>query len=184
MIVRPSPLLCELHAHTTWSDGALTIRELVDLYGRSGFDVLAVTDHTVRDARHVCAGIWPRYHDAIEAERERAARLYGLLLIAGIELTYDDADPLRAAHAVALGLHKFVGVEAGLDQALAAARGHGAALIAAHPNHPDDIGAAHGRTARFAAEWRELRGAVDRFERARGVLRQHFGKAAGGLFRR
>jgi predicted metal-dependent phosphoesterase TrpH len=43
-----SPLLCELHAHTTWSNGALSLRELVDLYGRSGFDVLAVTDHTVR----------------------------------------------------------------------------------------------------------------------------------------
>ena len=47
---------------------------------------------------------------------------------------------------------------------MAAARGHGAALIAAHPNHPNQLGAGHGRTARFAAEWRELRGAVDRFE--------------------
>ena len=27
------PLLCELHAHTRWSDGALTLPELVDLYG-------------------------------------------------------------------------------------------------------------------------------------------------------
>jgi hypothetical protein len=27
------PLLCELHAHTTWSDGDLSLRELVDLYG-------------------------------------------------------------------------------------------------------------------------------------------------------
>jgi hypothetical protein len=33
------PLLCELHAHTTWSDGVLTTRELVDLYGRSGFEL-------------------------------------------------------------------------------------------------------------------------------------------------
>jgi predicted metal-dependent phosphoesterase TrpH len=45
----PEPLLCELHAHTTWSDGSLTLTQLVDLYGRSGFDVLAVTDHVVRD---------------------------------------------------------------------------------------------------------------------------------------
>ena len=42
------PLLCELHAHTMWSDGALSLRELVDLYGRSGFDVLCVTDHVTR----------------------------------------------------------------------------------------------------------------------------------------
>ena len=42
------PLLCELHAHTTWSDGDLRVAELVDLHGRNGFDVLCVTDHTVR----------------------------------------------------------------------------------------------------------------------------------------
>ena len=42
------PLLCELHAHTRWSDGALTVPELVDLYGRNGFDVLCVTDHVNR----------------------------------------------------------------------------------------------------------------------------------------
>lgn len=41
-------LLCELHAHTTWSDGFLTMTELVDLYGRNGFDVLCVTDHLLR----------------------------------------------------------------------------------------------------------------------------------------
>ena len=42
-----TPLLCELHAHTTWSDGLLSVAELVDLYGRSGFDVLCVTDHAL-----------------------------------------------------------------------------------------------------------------------------------------
>jgi hypothetical protein len=41
-------LLCELHAHTTWSDGHLTLAELVDLYGGNGFDVLGVADDTVR----------------------------------------------------------------------------------------------------------------------------------------
>jgi len=45
---RRDPLLCELHAHSRWSDGVLSIRELVDLYGQNGFDVLCVTDHLVR----------------------------------------------------------------------------------------------------------------------------------------
>jgi len=45
---RRTPLLCELHAHSTWSDGALTLQQLVDLYGRNGFDVLCVTDHVAR----------------------------------------------------------------------------------------------------------------------------------------
>ena len=42
------PLLCELHAHSTWSDGDLSIPELVDLYGTNGFDVLCLTDHVGR----------------------------------------------------------------------------------------------------------------------------------------
>ena len=41
-------LLTELHAHSTWSDGELSLTELVDLYGRNGFDVLGVTDHVCR----------------------------------------------------------------------------------------------------------------------------------------
>ena len=58
---KPNPLLCELHAHTTWSDGDLTVRELCDLYGRHGFDVLAVTDHTTRIGTEVTAGVYDRY---------------------------------------------------------------------------------------------------------------------------
>ena len=44
------PLLCELHSHTTWSDGELDLDDLVDLHGARGFDVLCVTDHVVRAA--------------------------------------------------------------------------------------------------------------------------------------
>jgi hypothetical protein len=35
---RMTPLLSELHAHSTWSDGDFTLTKLVDLYGRNGFD--------------------------------------------------------------------------------------------------------------------------------------------------
>jgi predicted metal-dependent phosphoesterase TrpH len=39
-------LLCDFHVHTTWSDGRLSVREVVDLYGQTGrFDVIAITDH-------------------------------------------------------------------------------------------------------------------------------------------
>ncbi|HEY3160444.1 MAG TPA: hypothetical protein VGJ78_15875, partial [Vicinamibacterales bacterium] len=39
-------LLCDFHVHTRWSDGALSVREVVDLYGSTGkFDVVAITDH-------------------------------------------------------------------------------------------------------------------------------------------
>jgi predicted metal-dependent phosphoesterase TrpH len=44
----PPPLLCELHAHSTWSDGELGLADPAGLYGARGFDVLAITDHVVR----------------------------------------------------------------------------------------------------------------------------------------
>jgi len=185
MRIRTTPLLCELHAHTTWSDGALGLPELVDLYGRSGFDVLAVTDHTVRTdedgdeggPRHVHAANHAAYLDAIRGETERARAEYDLLLLPGLELTYDDVDPTLGAHAVAVGLERFVGVDLGIDVALERARAAGAALIAAHPYSPDRVDGAWRRTARFACEWQELRLFVDRFE----LFNRHefFGWVAG-----
>ena len=38
-------LRCQLHSHTTNSDGEATPDGLVEHYARSGFDVLAITDH-------------------------------------------------------------------------------------------------------------------------------------------
>jgi hypothetical protein len=100
------PLLCELHAHTRWSDGALTLPELVDLYGRSGFDVLCVTDHVNRlndpwlpaDAplRGIYAAIYGEYLAEVDAQAERARREYDLLLLPGLQLTYNDRDPFLA----------------------------------------------------------------------------------------
>ena len=118
------PLLAELHAHTTWSDGVLTPGELVDLHGRAGFDVLAITDHVVRSefACHVRAETYRDYLAAIDAEAERARRQYGMLVLPGLELTVESRDPGRAGHAVAVGLRELVSVDGGLEAALSEAR--------------------------------------------------------------
>jgi hypothetical protein len=164
MPTKPSPLLCEFHAHTTWSDGELTPRELCDLYGRRGFDVLAITDHTTREPGHVEAHNFDAYLAELDSEAERARRLYGLLVLPGLELTHDDPDPARSAHAVAVGLRSFVGVTDGLENALALAREHGAALIAAHPYTVEQAIDSTRGTAAFAARSGELGPLVDRFE--------------------
>jgi predicted metal-dependent phosphoesterase TrpH len=163
MPTKSPPLLCELHAHTTWSDGSLSVRELCDLYGRRGFDVLAVTDHAPRDARQIQAANHAAYLAAIEDEAERAAELYGLLVVPGVELTYDDPDPLQAAHVVAVGLRDYVPLAQGLESALATARAHGAALVAAHPYAPEQLATATRGTAAFGGR-PELAPLVDRFE--------------------
>jgi predicted metal-dependent phosphoesterase TrpH len=163
---RPVPLLSELHAHTTWSDGELTPAAVVDLYGQAGFDVLVITDHVVPSplGQYVRAETFAAYLDEIDAEAERARSQYGLLVLPGLELTVDDEDPCRAGHAVAIGLRSFVDVDSGLDQALRHARGAGAALVAAHPYALEHAKAAVRTTARFAAEPEWATEVVDRFE--------------------
>ena len=161
---RPEPLLCELHAHTTWSDGELSLPALVDLYGRAGFDVLCVTDHAGADGSHLDEATYPRYLGAIAVEANRARAIYDMLLVPGLELTYDDPDPLRAAHVLAVGLETFVPLEDGLEQGLAFARDAGAALIAAHPYSRETYRDSQRQTARFAADWEALAPLVDRIE--------------------
>jgi 3',5'-nucleoside bisphosphate phosphatase len=165
------PLLCELHAHTRWSDGALTLTELVDLYGTNGFDVLAVTDHVVRREPPealpfgVHAGNHAAYLAEVAAQAERARRDYDLLVLPGLELTYDDPDPFVSAHAVAVGLRDSVALDDGLEPALAGARQVGAALIAAHPYRHGDGDLPPARpTQRFSRDWVELSPLVDRWE--------------------
>ena len=164
---RTAPLLCELHAHTTWSDGALSVRELVDLYGRAGFDVLAVTDHTtapgaaVRSVDETC---WEAYAAEIAAEAARADSLYDLLVLTGLELTWNEEARERSAHAVAVGLGSFAGVKAGLEEGLARAHDAGAAVIAAHPYAVGDPRSAWRGTERWAADDGTLRRLAHRFE--------------------
>jgi predicted metal-dependent phosphoesterase TrpH len=164
MPARRSPLLCELHAHTTWSDGAFAVGEVIDLYGRRGFDVLAITDHATRDSREIHAANYEAYLAAVEEEAARAWREYELLVLPGLELTFDDPEPTNAAHAVAVGLRSYVSVADGVETMLRAARAHGAALVAAHPYQVREAGGSPRRTARFAADHVRLAPLVDRFE--------------------
>jgi hypothetical protein len=71
-----------------------------------------------------------RYLEAIETEAERALRAYGMVVIPGLELTYSDRDPDRAAHALAIGLEEFVPADDGPRAAMRTARTLGAAIIA------------------------------------------------------
>jgi histidinol phosphatase-like PHP family hydrolase len=80
------PLLAELHAHTTWSDGELSVPALVDLYGSHGFDVLCITDDTLRsDAGNRSVGMhnWRAYLDELDTEGTRAREANGMVLIPG-----------------------------------------------------------------------------------------------------
>ena len=167
-------MLCEFHAHTTWSDGSLSVRQLVDSYGQRGFDVLCVTDHTVRRddpwldplewaARGVRREVHAAYVAEIMREAARARAMYDLLVLPGVELTYNADSIDEAAHAVAVGLTRFVSVDDGIDGAMETARAAGAAIIAAHPFDDEPWADRSRMTRRFAAD-PDVRRLAHRFE--------------------
>jgi putative intracellular protease/amidase len=169
--MRERLLLCELHAHTTWSDGHLTLPEIVNVYGAAGFDVLCITDHAARlddPARSFVDGwSWPGYLADIDREAERARDEYDLLLVPGLELTDNRTDPDESAHALALGLRRFVSMEAGIVRAILGARAEGAAIVAAHPHTSHDL-TPRRPTYRLWRERESLGAIVDRWELANG----------------
>lgn len=173
MRTRRAPLLAELHAHTTWSDGVLSVRELVDLVGVRGFDVLCVTDHVVRSddpwldeavgGTGISSARFDDYLAEIRSEAARAKALYDLLVIPGLELTFNDPDPEQGAHAVSIGVHDHVAVDDGIEPAILAARSAGAAILAAHPYGPGAIPIGSRVTKRWAVDG-ALRDLAHRFE--------------------
>lgn len=67
-------LLCDFHVHTQWSDGKLTVREVVDLYGQTGkFDVIAITDHILMKK------------DLLARAGQRALKEYVMLVVPGAD---------------------------------------------------------------------------------------------------
>jgi 3',5'-nucleoside bisphosphate phosphatase len=145
-------LLCDFHVHTRWSDGRLSLREVVDLYGKTGrFDVIAITDHILmkrdllgRAGRFLSLGrrefsvTEPRfraYLDEIAGEARRAAERYGLLVIPGAEITQNHLRSRKNSHIVALDIREYISADQPAEAILRAIRAQGALSIACHPHH-------------------------------------------------
>ena len=145
-------LLCDFHVHTRWSDGRLSVREVIDLYGRTGhFDVIAITDHILmqRDLlarvgrlaslgyRHfsVTEDRFAAYLDEIQSEAIRAKRLYGLLVVPGAEITQNHIRSKKNSHIVALNLREWISADQTAERILQEIRRQGALSIACHPHH-------------------------------------------------
>jgi predicted metal-dependent phosphoesterase TrpH len=134
----------DIHLHTTYSDGAATVSELLAAVARSDLRVIAVTDH------NTIAG-------ALEARR--LAPRYGVELIVGEEVS------TREGHLLVLFLEEPLPPGRPLAETAAAARSQGAVVIAPHPFGMlvGSIGRA-GPARRFSdPAWGELVDAVESF---------------------
>lgn len=142
-------LLADFHIHTTWSDGKLRIDEVVDLFGSSGHDVIAITDHVVN--RDNAIGFATRrmglslteenfddYLAEIEREKRRAWDRYRMVVLAGCELTRNAYRRSQSAHALALGVERYLSAEGSVEEMLLDARSSGAVVVACHPNEQSE----------------------------------------------
>jgi predicted metal-dependent phosphoesterase TrpH len=144
-------LLCDFHVHTRWSDGRLSLREVVDLYGGTGrFDVIAITDHILmkrdmlaRAGRLATLGQrefsvtedrFAAYLADIRTEAQRAKKLYGLLVVPGAEITQNHFRSKKNSHIIALNITEFISADQPAEDILRAIRKQGAVSIACHPH--------------------------------------------------
>ena len=108
-------LLCDLHTHTTWSDGKLTVPEMVDFYGQRGFDCLCITDHLCDPKRLlgklvnltglvIPPGEMEAYFEEIEREKKRAWAKYDLMLMTGVEFNKDGYTAKTSTHLLGVDL--------------------------------------------------------------------------------
>lgn len=137
-------VLADLHVHSQFSDGSLSVAELVDFYGSRGFGAIAITDHLCEDRTFLGSfakflrftlteETFPTYLATIEKEAERAWRKYRMVVIPGFEITKNSISNHRSAHILGLGISKFVAADIPVTEICDEIHRQGGLAIAAHP---------------------------------------------------
>jgi predicted metal-dependent phosphoesterase TrpH len=144
-------LLTDLHIHSTFSDGKLSIPELIDFYGSRGFNIIAITDHLCEEESFVGKAsnflgktltqkTFPQYLQIIKEESARALEQYGMMVVPGIELTKNSLYFHRSAHILALGISDYISADGDIFDLIKNIKDQGALAIAAHPVSTQLIG--------------------------------------------
>ena len=135
-------LLCDFHIHTSFSDGRLSLREVVDLFGKHGFDVISITDHildryTLEERRRKGEQInaitkegFKDYLKALWKEAKRAWKEYNMLLIPGVEITNNR----NLYHILAIDIKEYVEPSLSVEEIIKEVKEQNAIVIAAHPD--------------------------------------------------
>ncbi len=138
-------LLCDLHTHTTWSDGKLSVPEIVDFYGQRGFDALCITDHLCDPKRllgklvNLTGLVIPpdqldAYFEEIEREKKRAWAKYDLMLMTGIEFNKDGYTAKTSAHLLGIDLKQPINPSLEIKDTIAEIHAQGGLAVASHPH--------------------------------------------------
>ena len=138
-------LLCDLHTHTTWSDGKLTVAEMVDFYGQRGFDCLCITDHLCDPKRLlgklvnltglvIPPGSEAAYFEEIEREKKRAWARYDLMLMTGVEFNKDGYTAKTSTHLLGVDLKQPIDASLDIKDLITQIHAQGGLAIASHPH--------------------------------------------------
>ena len=134
-------LYCDFHIHTTWSDGNVDLKEVVKMYGETGFDVIAITDHVLDSAslartKQECGmncSIEKKQFALYQRELWSVARYaweaYRMMVIPGIELTNDASK----YHILALDSKEFISPDLDVEDILSEIKAQGGLSVACHP---------------------------------------------------
>ncbi|MCB0403578.1 MAG: hypothetical protein KDD51_02260 [Bdellovibrionales bacterium] len=136
--------LGDFHVHSNLSDGRLPIAEVIDLYGRLGFGVIAITDHIAESRTYIGKAAaylnqvltpetFPKYMEILKEEGERALKQYGMLVLPGFELSKNSLSNHRSAHILGIGVTTYVEADGDPLDLAAAIQAQGALAVAAHP---------------------------------------------------
>ena len=134
-------LYCDFHIHTTWSDGKCSPDRVVELYGESGFDVIAITDHvldseSIKKARKQTSGLsavsrseFSNYQQALWAASRRAWEKYGMLVVPGVEITNNTA----RYHILSLDIKEYISPDLDVEAIIEKTREQQGISVACHP---------------------------------------------------
>jgi UDP-N-acetylglucosamine:LPS N-acetylglucosamine transferase/histidinol phosphatase-like PHP family hydrolase len=137
--------LCDFHIHTNYSDGRLTLPEVIDFYGHRGFDCICVTDH-VADARRLVGKFsqllnftialdqFDEYFDMLERERRRAWRKYDMLVMTGLEFNKEGFTKKTSGHLLGIDLKAPITPSLDFVEIIAQIHSQGGLAVAAHPH--------------------------------------------------
>ena len=132
------PLLCDFHIHTTFSDGEMKLKEVIDLYGVNGFDVIAITDHVFDTQCHHSLNMikkgayvdnFDRYFWAIKKVSSYAREKYDLLILPGIEVTNNKV----GFHILGLDIKETIDANLSAREVIEAIHRQEGLAIACHP---------------------------------------------------
>lgn len=136
--------LCDFHIHSNFSDGKLSIPEIVDLYGQAGFNAIAITDHLCEEkpligklaqylGRSLTPATFPLYQAILKSEAARAWKMYRMLLIPGFEITKNSIYEHRTSHILALGVQTWISADGELEKIADRIHEEGGFSVVAHP---------------------------------------------------